>query len=104
MAKPEELYQRWKRQNPTEVSVREFEKVVEHYLGKYLRRGSGTSHMFIVEHPALASLPTFRNQVTFMAPTKSGQKVKGVYVGRLLKAIECVSSYEGEVSDENKDA
>ena len=92
MASAQELYDRWKQSCPTEVSVGDFRKVLYEFLGLWTREKTGTSHVFIVEHPALASASAFGGHDIVSFPVKSGRRVKGIYVQRLLKAIECVQS------------
>lgn len=94
MPKAEELYDKWTKNCPKEVDLSDFEKVAKHYLGDWLRQKSGTSHMYIIEHPALAYHPAFGSNSTLSVAVKSGRKVKGVYIDHLLKAIHCVTSYE----------
>lgn len=96
MAKPEELYERWKKGRPAEVDRKDLEKVVEHYLGRWLRKGEG-SHLWIVEHPALAYHSAFGGKDNLSIAFESGRRVKGVYVEHVIKAIECIHLYHKEL-------
>lgn len=64
MAKAEEVLRKWKSYCPPEVDLDDFEKVIRAYLGNWLREKTGTSHVFIVEHPALAYVPAFGGNCT----------------------------------------
>ena len=103
MAKAELLYEKWKRKCPPEVKVADFEKLIRHYLGPWLREKSGTSHRFIVEHPALSLSPKFGGNNTLSVSLKSGRAVKRVWVEHTLKAIECVEMYERIMNDKERE-
>lgn len=94
MAKPEELFQKWKKKCPSEVDLVDFEKVIRRYLGPWLREKKGTSHIFIVEHKALAYHPAFRGYDTLSISIVSGRRIKGIWVDHTLKAIECIEIWE----------
>lgn len=93
MAKPEELHQRWKENCPTEAGRNDVEKVAKHYLGDWLTEGAG-SHFLIVEHPALSYCSAFGGKDTLAISLKSGRNVKGIWVKRLMQAIDAIMEYE----------
>lgn len=84
----DELYERWKRNPPTEVRREEFEKVLRRYLGEFLREGSGSSHLYLVSHEALKNLSATRQHGVWSVPVKSGRMVKGYYVKQLVEIVE----------------
>ncbi len=88
MASAEDLYTRWRQNPPSEVSRGDFEKVVRHYLGDFLREGSGSSHQYVVSHEALRDLPATRQFGIWAIPLKSGRAVKGYYVKQLIAIVE----------------
>ena len=101
MSKAERLLNGWRNKCPADVSAREFEAVIDHHLGRWLRKKSSRgSHLFIVEHPALAFHSNFSPHNTFSAPVKSGRRVKGIYVKHLIKAIDCIQEWEGDRAKE----
>ena len=75
--------------------MKDFLAVAHRYLGPWLRERAGTgSHSLIVAHPALAYHSAFEGYGTFSVPSKSGRRIKGVYVDHLIKAIDCITDWE----------
>ena len=96
MPSAEKLYEKWKKNCPTEVDIADFEKVITHYLGRWLRPKKGkTSHHFIVDHPALSIHPAFCGKDTLCVSVVSGRKVKGIWVRHTLEAIKSIDLWEG---------
>jgi len=96
MPKPEDILGKWRAFCPPRVEKRDFEKVLRHFLGRWLREHRGGSHLFVVEHPALEQVPAFRGYCTFSAVIEEGRHVRAIYVKHLIKAIDCILEYEGE--------
>lgn len=94
MPSAEKLYEEWAKRCPREARPRDVEKVLNHYLADWVRKGPAGSHIFIIEHPALALVPAFDGKPNFSIAVKSGRKIKGSYVNHLLKAIKCIYEYE----------
>ncbi len=90
MSKIEKILKKW-RARPTSVDKNEVIKMLERY-GFDLDFKPG-SHI-VVSHLKLKNHPGFGALGEFTVPIKSGKSVKGVYLRKILKAMEIVS--EGE--------
>jgi hypothetical protein len=101
VSKAEKLLAAWREQCPPEVPVRDFGLVIEYYLESWLqKKKTRGSHLLIVEHPALALCSSFAPHSNFSASVRSGRRVKGIYVLRLLKAIDCIEDWEANEREE----
>jgi len=92
MSKIYKTLNKWKK-HPILVEKREVLKVLERY-GFTIENKKG-SHI-IVSHKFLIDIPEFGANGEFTIPIKSGRKVKGVYLKRILLAIEIIEEMEEE--------
>ncbi len=93
MSKLDKILKKWENK-PTFVEKEEVFSVLKQFnLEIDLKRGS---HI-IVRHPCLINKKDFGPNGEFTIPVKSGQKVRGVYLKPILKAISIIAeSMENE--------
>jgi hypothetical protein len=97
MSKGRELYEGWSRCPPKEADFDDLKTVAIDCLGaENVRDRSGGSHLLIIDGPITRLACQVRDggygdlawlRETLSISTKSGKKVKSVYIGQLLKLI-----------------
>jgi hypothetical protein len=97
MAKVEKRLKKWLENPPTETPVDQVKAVLERYFAGQYETKSG-SHI-VVRHDRLKGAPDFGPEGDFVIPVKRGQKVKGVYLKRLARAIQ-LAEEAGSNADE----
>lgn len=88
MGKKEQLVKRWRENRPAEVPINDVKTVIEGYFKSDCIR-QRSSHI-IISHKKLANFPNFGLYGELSIPIYKGQKVKGIYIRRLLYAIELI--------------
>ena len=90
MSKIDKILKKWE-SKPTEVSKEEVITILKRFgFDLEFKRGS---HI-IVSHSKLINQPDFGSLGEFTIPTKHGRSIKGVYLKRILIAIEIVTASE----------
>jgi len=90
VGKLEKTLKKWE-SKPTHVEKDEVISVLKRFeFELYFKRGS---HI-IVRHEKLIGVPNYGQNGEFTLPVKSGRKIKGVYLPRILEAIEIVKEIE----------
>jgi|WetSurMetagenome_2_1015567.scaffolds.fasta_scaffold02398_13 hypothetical protein len=93
MGKAEKRLKSWSQNTPPDAPVGEVKAVLKRYFpGKYEEKAG--SHI-VVRHEKLKGCQEFGINGEFTIPVKSGQKVKGWYLKRLVRAIELVEERKG---------
>ncbi|MDX2130239.1 MAG: hypothetical protein SFU91_14490 [Chloroherpetonaceae bacterium] len=93
MSKVEKTLEKWKNSNQP-VPTNEVKSVLFRFFPDTKIR-EGTSHRYIISHPALKQNPHFAPKGTFLIPVK-GNKVKPFYIKQILIAIELYRKYQLE--------
>lgn len=93
MGRPEKLLRKWRRNRPKEARLHEVKTVLDAYFPGLWEQKSG-SHI-VVRHESLKKDPSFGPNGEFTVAVKGGQKVKGVYLKIILRAIEVKIEEEG---------
>ena len=90
MSKIEKVLRKWE-SKPVSVQKNEVLSILKRYCFELdFKRGS---HI-VVTHPALVNKPNFGPDGEFTIPVKSGRKVKGFYLKRILEAIAIIEEEE----------
>lgn len=96
MGKAEKRMRAWSQNTPSDVPVSEVKAVLKRYFpGGYEEKGG--SHI-IVRDERLKGCEGFGIDGDFPIAVKGGQRVKGVYLKRLVKAIELMGQ-RGEAAE-----
>jgi hypothetical protein len=93
MGRRDELLKKWRDNTPTDAPVSEVKSVVEHFFGDSQKKGTRGSHI-VVKDKRLKDKGEFGPLGRFEIPIKGGQKVKGIYLRRLVSAIDIVMECE----------
>lgn len=97
MGKAEKLYRKWSEHIPREAHLQEVTTFLDTYFpGMWKQKLS--SHI-VVRCSRLAVLADYRPYGEITVPVKGGQRVKGFYIGNLLRAIRVLEEL-GEEDDE----
>lgn len=94
MAKPEKLIEKWKNSRPTDVRKGEVETVLNEYFDGEWDHDGG-SHI-VVRNEILKRYREYQPYGEFTIAIKGGQKVKGVYVKEIIKAISLIQDSKEE--------
>ena len=91
MSKQEKRFIEWKNNPPIEADVDEVKSLIKAFIGKecFIKDSKG-SHIKI-QHEKLKGIPDFGVDGRCHIPTKSGKKVKGIYIKKLINVIEIIS-------------
>ena len=90
MSKVDKTLEKWKNSKQP-VPLSEVEAVIRRYFPDTKIKG-GTSHRFMISHPALIGVPHFAPNGTFLIPVK-GRTVKPFYIKQLIEAITLLQEY-----------
>lgn len=86
MGKPEKYLKKWKDNPPVEVRSDDVKTVLDCYFkGEWSQ--DGTSHI-VIRNELLKELQEYKPFGEICIPVKGGKTVKGMYVKKLVKAIE----------------
>lgn len=94
MGKAEKLFAKWADNVPREARVQDVKTFLDHFFPDMWNQDR-TSHI-VVRCEELKASPEYRPYGEISVPVKSGKKVKGFYVKRLLKAV-CLIEEQGEI-------
>lgn len=89
MSKQEKRFNEWKNNSPIEADVDEVKSLIKALIGKECIKKSTGSHIKI-QHERLKGIPDFGVDGRCHIPTKSGKKVKGIYIEKLIRVIEII--------------
>ncbi len=88
MGRKEKLIKRWKKNRPAEVPINDVWTVIKGYFDPDCIRQK-SSHI-ILSHEKLVDIPGFGSDGEFTVVVRGGQKVIGLYIKRLLLALEII--------------
>lgn len=92
MGKAEKRLKKWLEKPPTEAPVKEVVAMLDRYFpGQYQKKPG--SHI-VVRHEKLKGQREYGPDGDFDIPVKNGQRVKGVYLRKLARAIQAVEEME----------
>lgn len=96
MSKVEKRVEKW-RTGKQPVPKDSLESVLNHYFpGCWSKSGKGGSHIFKISHPVIAQMADSNLYGDLTIPVSGGQKVKPIYLKKLLKAIDLLKEQESE--------
>lgn len=97
MARREKVVQTWLTNTPRYAPVDQVEAILDYYFPGQVRKRS--SHR-VVNDARLAPHPGFEPNGEFTVCITGGQRVKGLYLERLARAIQIIQEIEG-IEDED---
>ena len=96
MSQREKLLERWLNNTPKDAPVEEVKGVVNYYFSESKVEGRRGSHNIVVRDRRLRNRGEFGPLGRFEIPVKGGQRVKGVYLAMLAKAVEIVNEEDDD--------
>ncbi len=96
MSKVEKRVEKW-RTGKQPVPKDDLESVLNHYFPNYWNRSEKSgSHIFKISHPVIAQMVESNLDGDLTIPVSGGQKVKPVYLKKLVKAIDLLNQQESK--------
>lgn len=100
MGKRDKLLERWRTNTPRDAPIDEVEGVIDYFFGDSRAKGRRGSHI-VIRDDRLRNKGEFGPLGRIEIPVKGGQRVKGIYLERLIRAIDILKEL-GEQSDERE--
>lgn len=94
MAKRDKLLEKWRNNTPKEAPVSEVEAVVNYYFRDSRVKGRRGSHNIVVKDERFKGIGEFGALGRLEIPVKSGQKIKGIYLQKIVRAIDILLETE----------
>lgn len=96
MSKIEKRVESW-RTGKQPVPKEKLESVLNHYFsGCWWQSGKSGSHIFKISHPVISQMAGSNSYGDLTIPVSGGQKVKPIYLKKLVKAIDLIKEQENE--------
>ncbi len=86
------LYKKWSSQIPVEARANEVRTFIDYYFAGEWNQ-DGTSHI-IIRSERLQQFEEFKPYGEITVPVKSGNRVKGFYIKKILKGIKLLETLE----------
>jgi hypothetical protein len=94
MGKAQKLFDQWADNIPREARLQDVKTFLNYYFSDMWKQQK-SSHI-VVRCEALKNISDYKPYGEISVPVKDGQKVKGFYIKRLVKAVRDLSEIGGE--------